>query len=77
MLESKSDNKRYYTVDQLLTEHPASMRVFVRHGMACIGCPMARFETVAEVVDAYHLDVDSFIKEVAMASRRSHDDDLS
>lgn len=34
----------------------ARARVFVERGMACVGCPMARFETVAEVAAAYHVD---------------------
>lgn len=58
------DNLPHRLVDELVDRYPGCMRVFARHGMACIGCPMARFETVGEVADAYHLDVDAFVREL-------------
>ena len=39
---------------------PWRARVFVEHGMACVGCPMARFETIEEVAAAYGLNALSF-----------------
>lgn len=32
---------------------PAAARVFLDRRMACVGCPFARFETVAEVAAVY------------------------
>lgn len=48
-------------------------RVFVERGMGCVGCPMARFETVAEVAAAYHIDALSLAAALA-ASPPSPDD---
>jgi hybrid cluster-associated redox disulfide protein len=43
-------------VADLLGERPAARRVLVSRGMACPGCPFARFETVAEVAAIYRCD---------------------
>jgi hybrid cluster-associated redox disulfide protein len=41
------------TVEQVLRRHPASALVFVRRGMSCVGCVMARFDTLAEAAQVY------------------------
>lgn len=49
-------------------------RVFVERGMGCVGCPMARFETVAEVAAAYHIDALSLAAALAASSHPSSND---
>jgi len=39
-----------------LAMSPAVARVFLDRGMACVGCPFARFETVADIAAVYGLD---------------------
>lgn len=41
-------------VDDLLDQFPAAARVFIRRRMGCVGCAMARFETIADVCRVYH-----------------------
>lgn len=43
-------------VADVLANDPRCIRVFLDRGMACAGCPMARFETVAQVAQVYALD---------------------
>jgi hybrid cluster-associated redox disulfide protein len=54
-------------VDELVTQHPATARVFVRRRMACIGCDIARFESVAEVCQVYHQPVATVLEELRQA----------
>jgi len=49
--------------DVLATDSPA-LRVFLRRGMVCPGCPMARFMTLAEAAKAYGLDVADLVHEI-------------
>ena len=51
-------------VEELLTAFPELAAVFFRHRMACVGCTMARFETVSEVAGTYGLDLDGFLTEL-------------
>ena len=41
------------TVQHLLTRWPWTARVFLDRRMACVGCPMAAFETIEEVARVY------------------------
>ena len=61
----------HLTVAELLAGWPAAGPVLAQHGMACVGCAMARFETVEEAAAAYGVDADALLDEVRRA-RRSH-----
>lgn len=47
-------------------------RVFVEAGMPCLGCPMTRFETLAEVAAACQVDAVSLA--AALLAAREHPD---
>ncbi|HEY53779.1 MAG TPA: hypothetical protein G4N94_10010 [Caldilineae bacterium] len=51
---------------------PQSVPIFLHHHMVCVGCPMASFCTLEDVVNAYHLDIDSFLSELEQAIRQPH-----
>ncbi len=55
------------TVEDCLTRWPETAEVFNRHNMACVGCPVASFYTVAEAAEVYKLSPDEFIKELEQA----------
>ena len=52
------------TMAELLAGWPAARAVVGRRGMACVGCAMARFETIAEAAEAYGFDAGQFLHEV-------------
>ncbi len=52
------------TVAEVLTCWPQTISVFMRHRMACIGCAIAPFETLAEVATIYDLDLNCFLAEL-------------
>jgi hybrid cluster-associated redox disulfide protein len=56
------------TVAELLAGWSAARQVLGRRGMACVGCTMARFETIAEAAAAYGLDAHGLIDEVTRAA---------
>jgi hybrid cluster-associated redox disulfide protein len=55
------------TIAELLAGWPAARAVVGRRGMACLGCAMARFETIGEAAAAYGFDPAAFIQEVTHA----------
>lgn len=61
------------TVADLLARWPQVARVFVRHRMACVGCAIAPFESVAEVAVIYHVPVERFIGELRRVIEASGD----
>jgi hybrid cluster-associated redox disulfide protein len=55
-------------VAALLTRHPRAARVLVNHGMHCVGCAIARFETLAEVCAVYGVPVEHILNELREGS---------
>jgi hybrid cluster-associated redox disulfide protein len=51
-----------------LDRHPATVRVFLGRRMACPGCTMAPFETVADAADAYELRRDELLADLRRAA---------
>jgi hybrid cluster-associated redox disulfide protein len=52
------------TVAEVLAQWPQTIPVFIHYRMACVGCAMAPFESLAEVAIIYRLDLDSFLREL-------------
>ncbi len=55
------------TVDELMSAHKATIRVFIRHRMMCIGCPVARIHDLAEACREHGVPLDGFLAEVSEA----------
>ncbi len=65
------------TVDQVLARWPQTLAVFLHHHMACAGCVMAPFETVAEAAAIYHLELPRFLSALQPAISPSESRELS
>jgi hybrid cluster-associated redox disulfide protein len=51
-------------VGDLLAAHPAAAEAFMARHMACVGCPMAGFETIAEAAAAYSVALGPFVRHI-------------
>jgi hybrid cluster-associated redox disulfide protein len=56
-------------VDEIMRRWPATIRVFMRHRMLCIGCPIGVFHTVTDACIAHELDQHAFETELLAAMR--------
>ncbi len=50
------------TVAEIMERWPATIAVFLAYRMACVGCFMAPFDTLAEAAGNYRLDVDELLR---------------
>ncbi len=50
-----------WTVAEVIDRCPQAASVFTRFRMACVGCPMAPFETLGEAVAVYRIDSQEFL----------------
>ncbi len=57
------------TVEQTLDQFPVLAAVFVRRGMACVGCAMAPFDTLADAARSYGQVADALLAELGAAAR--------
>lgn len=48
----------------LLASRPDAAGILVSHGMHCIGCAIARFETVAEACAIYGVSAEQLLLEI-------------
>ena len=62
------------TVAEVMERWPETIPIFFRYRMACVGCPIATFETLAEAAMIYGLDVDCFLNELRQTIRVSTND---
>jgi hybrid cluster-associated redox disulfide protein len=56
------------SVDDVMTAFPATIAVFLRHRMSCVGCLMGPFHTVADAAAEYDLDPDALLAELRQAA---------
>jgi hybrid cluster-associated redox disulfide protein len=52
------------TVAEVMARWPQTVPYFFHRRMACVGCPIAPFETLAEVAAIYGLDLNRFLVEL-------------
>lgn len=55
------------TVEDVLKRWPQTADVFNRRNMACVGCPVAPFYSVAEASAVYNLPLADFVEELEQA----------
>ena len=54
-----------------MTRYPTTARVFIQHRMHCVGCEMARFETIANACRIYGQPLDEVLAELRSAAQVS------
>lgn len=52
------------TIGSVLQEYPESLKVFLTHGLMCVGCAVARFENIREGATAHGIDIDALIRDL-------------
>ena len=60
-----------FTIAKTLSRWPQTIYNFQRHQMACPGCPLTRFETLAEAAATYGLNPAEFMAELASTIQSS------
>jgi hybrid cluster-associated redox disulfide protein len=55
-------------IADVLTAWPQTIRVFLDHQMACVGCTMAGFDTVADAVASYGKSLEAFMAALRQAA---------
>jgi len=58
-------------IGEVLKKHPESLKVFLSHGLMCVGCAVARFENIRQGATAHGIDVDTLIKDLNEAVGQS------
>jgi hybrid cluster-associated redox disulfide protein len=52
------------TIQEVVENNPETIRVFLEHGLHCVGCSVARFENIEQGAMAHGIDVDTLMKDL-------------
>jgi len=52
------------SIGEIVQQFPETVPVFMSHGLGCIGCAIAQFETLEEGAMAHGIDVDALVKDL-------------
>jgi hybrid cluster-associated redox disulfide protein len=48
-------------IGEIVKKYPASVDVMLEHGMVCIGCHVATWETLEQGAQGHHIDVNKLL----------------
>lgn len=55
------------SIGEVVQNHPQTIEVFLRHGLMCFGCAIARFENIEQGASAHGIDVEALVKDLNTA----------
>ena len=55
------------TIGEVVQQYPQTIEVFLKHGLMCFGCAIARYENVEQGAMAHGIDVDALITDLNAA----------
>ncbi|MHB1294324.1 MAG: DUF1858 domain-containing protein [Anaerolineae bacterium] len=54
-------------IGEIVQKWPETVKVFLQHGLMCIGCAAARFENLEQGAIAHGIDIDTLVKDLNAA----------
>lgn len=65
---SKKDSiTRDMPIGDVVQNYPQTIEVFLKHGLMCFGCAIARFENVEQGAAAHGIDVEALMQDLNAA----------
>ncbi len=58
-------------IGQVVQNYPQTAEVFLKHGLMCFGCAIARFENIEQGAMAHGINVDALVKDLNAAVPQS------
>jgi hybrid cluster-associated redox disulfide protein len=55
------------SIGEVVQKYPQTIEVFLRHGLMCFGCAIARFENVEQGAMAHGINVEALMKDLNAA----------
>jgi hybrid cluster-associated redox disulfide protein len=55
------------SIGDVVQEYPQTIEVFLKHGLMCFGCAIARFENVEQGARAHGINVESLVTDLNAA----------
>jgi hybrid cluster-associated redox disulfide protein len=59
-------------IGDVVQYYPQTIEVFLKHGLMCFGCAIARFENIEQGATAHGINVDTLMKDLNAAVPQSN-----
>lgn len=59
-------------IGDVVQNYPQTIEVFLKHGLMCFGCAIARFENVEQGAMAHGINIDALMKDLNAAVVQSN-----
>jgi hybrid cluster-associated redox disulfide protein len=56
--------KKEMPIGEVVKNHPETIPVFMQHGLHCLGCAIATFESIAEGATVHGIDVEALVADL-------------
>jgi hybrid cluster-associated redox disulfide protein len=63
-MKKKEKISKDMTISEVISKHPKTVKIFLEHGMTCMGCPFAMSETVEQAAKAHGLDAKELLEKL-------------
>jgi hybrid cluster-associated redox disulfide protein len=60
-------------IGDALTLYPQTLKVFLSHGLMCVGCAVARFENIRQGAEAHGIDLEALMKDLSQVTQQAPD----
>lgn len=54
-------------IGDVVRQYPTTIEVFMRHGLHCIGCAVAAFESIEEGATVHGIDIEALMNDLNIA----------
>jgi len=64
-------------IEEVVTQYPETMMVFMKHGLHCVGCHVSAFESIEDGAMAHGINVDALVADLnkVISSRKQKPED--
>jgi len=52
------------TIEDVVSQYPETMMVFMKHGLHCVGCHVSAFENIEDGAKAHGINVDALVDDL-------------
>ncbi len=64
------------SIEEVVRKHPETVVIFERHGLGCVGCQAALFESIEQGAEVHGINVDALIVDLNKEVGREANDAL-
>lgn len=63
-MSEKNKITKNMSFKEVIEKHPETVKIFLKYGLHCIGCPIASLETIEQGALAHGVKVDELVRDL-------------